>query len=85
MAGETACDLPPINQQVDDDTKSDSGVESTAPVTSSSPTLGAIKMADREILGMSDFFKKTTVTDEELQAYHDFGWLTVISYPQFLR
>jgi hypothetical protein len=54
-------------------------------VTSSSPTLGAIKMVDREILEMSDFFKKTTVTDEELQAYHDFGWLTVISYPQFLR
>jgi hypothetical protein len=65
--------FPPVNQQADNDTKSDSGVESTAPVTSSSPTLGAIKMADRKISEMSEFFKKTTVTDEEHHAYHDFG------------
>jgi hypothetical protein len=33
-------------------------------------------MADRKILEMSDFFKKTTVTEEEHLAYHRFGWLT---------
>jgi hypothetical protein len=76
MAEGTAHDLPPVNQQADNDTKRDSGVESTAPVTSSSPTLGAIKMTDRKISEMSEFFKKTTVTDEEHHTYHDFGWLT---------
>jgi hypothetical protein len=25
---------------------------------------------------MNDFFMKTTVTDEEREAYHNFGWLT---------
>jgi hypothetical protein len=33
-------------------------------------------MADRKVLEMSDFFKKTTITEEERQAYHRFGWLT---------
>jgi hypothetical protein len=33
-------------------------------------------MADRKILEMSDFFKKTIVTEEERLAYHRFGWLT---------
>jgi hypothetical protein len=50
--------------------------ESNAPVTSSSPTLGVIKMADRKVPEMSHFFKKTIVTIEEHQAYHDFGLLT---------
>jgi hypothetical protein len=51
-------------------------VESAALITSSSSTLTATKMADRKILEMSDFFKKTTVTEEERLAYHRFGWLT---------
>jgi hypothetical protein len=46
------------------------------PATSSSPTLGTIKMADRKVQEMSDFFKKTTVIEEERHAYHDFSWLT---------
>jgi hypothetical protein len=76
MAGETAHDLSTVNLQADDKAKSDSRVENTASVTSSSPTLGAINMADRKIPQMSDFFKKSIVTNEERQAYHDFGWLT---------
>jgi hypothetical protein len=32
-------------------------------------------MAKGEIPEISDFFKKTLVTDEECQAYHDRGWL----------
>jgi hypothetical protein len=34
-----------------------------ASATSSSPTLAATKMADKKISKMSDFFKKTTVTE----------------------
>jgi hypothetical protein len=32
-------------------------------------------MANSEIPELSDFFKKTSVTDEERQAYHNRGWL----------
>jgi hypothetical protein len=42
-------------------------------VTSSSPTPGAIKMADKKVPWMSDFFKKTNVSNVEHQSYHDFG------------
>jgi hypothetical protein len=31
--------------------------------TSSSPTLAATKIADKKVSKMSDFFKKTTVTE----------------------
>jgi hypothetical protein len=43
-----------------DDSGHDSGMESTAMETSSSPTHGATKMAEGEILELIDFFKKTT-------------------------
>ena len=33
-------------------------------------------MADGEIPELTDFFKKTTVTENDRQAYHDCGWLT---------
>jgi hypothetical protein len=59
----------------DDDSRHDSGAESTAMATSSSPTRGATKMADREIPELTDFFKKTTVTKDDHRAYHDRGWL----------
>jgi hypothetical protein len=42
----------------------------------SSPTYGATLMAKGEIPELSDFFKKTSVTDDEHQAYHERGWLT---------
>jgi hypothetical protein len=63
-------------QQADDKAKSDSGVESTAPVTSSSLTPAAIKMVEGKIPEMSKFFKKTTITEGECQAYHDVCWLS---------
>jgi hypothetical protein len=40
------------------------------------PTRGATLMAKSEIPELSDFFKKTSVTDGERQAYHERGWLT---------
>jgi hypothetical protein len=44
-------------------------------VASSSPTCGTTKMADGEILELTDFFKKMTVTEDDRRAYHDRGWL----------
>jgi hypothetical protein len=68
--------VAPIASSVnDDDSEHDSGVESTAMAVSSSPTRGAT-MVDGEIPELTDFFKKTTVTEDDRRAYHDRGWLT---------
>jgi hypothetical protein len=53
---------PSIN---DDDSGHDSGAESTVIAVSSSPTRGATKMADRENPELTDFFRKTTVTEDD--------------------
>jgi hypothetical protein len=58
-----------------DDSGHDSGVESTA-MAASSPTHGATRMVAGEIPELTDFFKKTTVTEDDCQVYHDRGWLT---------
>jgi hypothetical protein len=42
----------------------------------SSPTRDAAQMAKGEIHELSDFFKKTSITDDGRQAYHKRGWLT---------
>jgi hypothetical protein len=75
MAMETAHDLPISDAPTGDDTQSNSEAESTALVTSSSPTQATTKMVDRKVPEMRDFFKKTTVTEEERLAYHSFDWL----------
>jgi hypothetical protein len=53
-----------------DDSGHDSRAESTA-MAVSSPTRGATRMVAGEILELTDFFKKTTVTED------DCGWLTL--------
>jgi hypothetical protein len=45
-------------------------------VASSSPTRGTTKMVEGEIPELIDFFKKTTMTEDDHQAYHNRGWLT---------
>jgi hypothetical protein len=71
MANTTVHDpAPPIAPSVKDE---DSGVENVAMVTSSSPTHGATKMADGEIPELMDFFKKTTVTEDDRKGNHDRG------------
>jgi hypothetical protein len=62
------------NPPVDEDTGCDSGEESVTAMASS-PNCGIALMAKGEIPELSDFFKKTSVTDEERQAYHNRGWL----------
>jgi hypothetical protein len=76
MATESASNLPPTNPSIDDDAGGDSSAKSTTMMISSSPTRGASLMAKGEILELIDFFKRTSVTEEELQFYHHHGWLT---------
>jgi hypothetical protein len=82
MAEGPAHDPTVANPPADEDTRSDSEAESTAMTTSSSPTRGASMMAKGEIPELTDFFKKTNVSEEEFQTYHRRGWLTgnVLSY-----
>jgi hypothetical protein len=58
-----------------DDSGHDSGAESAA-MAASSPTRGATRMTVGEIPELIDFFKKTIVTEDDRQAYHDRRWLT---------
>jgi hypothetical protein len=59
-----------------DDSGHDSGAESAAMVTSSSPTRGATRMVNGEIPELTDFFKKTIVIEDNRREYHDRGWLS---------
>jgi hypothetical protein len=84
MAERPSRDPIVANPSVDEDTGNDSGAESVAAMASS-PTCGAALMAKGEIPELSDFFKKTSVTDGECQAYHEHGWLTgnvISSFPE---
>jgi hypothetical protein len=76
MATKSTSNLLPANSSIDDDTRGDSGAESTVMTTSSSLTRGASMMAKGEIPEVTYFFKKISVSEEELQAYHRRGWLT---------
>jgi hypothetical protein len=58
-----------------DDSRHDSGAKSVTMVASS-PSRGATRMAAGEISELTDFFKKTTMTEDDHRAYHDRGWLT---------
>jgi hypothetical protein len=58
------------------DSRHDFGTKSTAMVASSSPSHGATKMAEGEILELTNFFKKTIVIEDDRRAYHDRGRLT---------
>jgi hypothetical protein len=64
---------PSIN---DDDSGYNSTTENAAMATSSSLTRGVIKMDDGEIPELTNFFKKTIVTEADRKAYHDLDWLS---------
>jgi hypothetical protein len=74
MAEGPSRDPTVASSPVDEDTESDSGPESIA-ATAFSPTRGTALMAKGEIPELSDFFKKTSVTNDERQAYHEHDWL----------
>jgi hypothetical protein len=76
MAEGPAHDPAAVNPSVDEKTQSDSEAESTIMITSSSLTRSVSMMAKGEILELIDFFKKTSLSEEELQGYYRLGWLT---------
>jgi hypothetical protein len=76
MATDSIINPLPTNPSLDDDAGDESRAESTMMTNSSSPTRGAALMAKGQIPELTDFFKGTTVSEEELQAYHSHGWLT---------
>jgi hypothetical protein len=55
MAGEADQNPPVITEPAIGGNKSDSGMESDAVTTSSSASLGTIKMVDNQILEITDF------------------------------
>jgi hypothetical protein len=59
-----------------DDSGHDSGAESAAMAAFSSPTRGATRMVEGEIFKLTNFFKMTTVTEDDRRVYHNHGWLT---------
>jgi hypothetical protein len=67
-----SCDRTIANSLADEETRSDSRMESIT-AAASSPIPWCHLMAIPEL---SDFFKKTSVTNDECQAYHECGWLT---------
>jgi hypothetical protein len=71
----TTVHAPTASSASADDSGHDSGDESVVMMTSSSPTHDATRMAEGEVLELTDFFKKTTVTEDDHRAYHDCGWL----------
>jgi hypothetical protein len=75
MAGEADQTLHAAEKPTSNEGKSDSGTESDIPMTSSSITIAAIKIANKIVPDMSDYWKKSTIADVDCQAYHDFGWL----------
>jgi hypothetical protein len=65
-----------VNPSADESTRSDSEAESTRMTTSPSPTHGVSMLAKGEIPELTDFFKKISLSEEELQCYPHLGWLT---------
>jgi hypothetical protein len=76
MAGEADQNPPVTIEPATRGNKSDSGMESDTPTTSSSTTLTAIKMVDNQISEISNFWKKSNVSEANSQAYHNLGCLT---------
>jgi hypothetical protein len=75
LVGEVDRTLAAADRPTVDEGRNDSGAESDA-LTTSSVTLAVFKMADNKVPEMSDYWKKSTITEVDHQAYHDFGWLT---------
>jgi hypothetical protein len=73
MAGEADQNPPVITELTGGGNKSDSRTESDALATSSSATLAAIKMEDNQIPEITNFWKKSNVSETNGQAYHYLG------------
>jgi hypothetical protein len=63
MVGEADQNPPATTEPTASGNKSDSGMKSDTSATSSSATLAAIKMADNQISEITDFWKKSNVSE----------------------
>jgi hypothetical protein len=75
MVGETDQTLHAVGEGVADDTKTASGVESNDQAASSSSNATIEKMVNKDHPVLSDYWKKSTVTEADRTAYHTVGWL----------
>jgi hypothetical protein len=76
MAGEGDQTLCAADEPIIDEDKGNSGMESDIPMAVSSSNMAATKIADKVIPDMSNYWKKSTGTDDDRKAYHSAGWLT---------
>jgi hypothetical protein len=76
MAGEADQNPLVVTEPAAGDNKSDSGMESDITTTSSSTTVAAIKMVNNQIPEITNYWKKSHVSEANRHAYHDFDWLT---------
>jgi hypothetical protein len=75
MAGETDQTLLIPVEPIVNKTKCASGVESNLPAASSSSNMATVKIENKTISDMSDYWKKTTITEDDRSTYHTAGWL----------
>jgi hypothetical protein len=75
MVGETDQTLHVVGEAIIDEAKTASRVESDVPATSSSSNAAIEKMANKTTPMMSDYWKKSTITEADRSAYHATGWL----------
>jgi hypothetical protein len=76
MAGETDQTLHVAGDPIIDKNKSASMAESDVSAASSSSDMATMKMVDKTIPEMSDYWKKSMITDIDHLTYHSTGWLS---------
>jgi hypothetical protein len=75
MAGETDQTLHVTGEAIADEIKTASRVESNVQVASSSSNVVVEKMANKTTPMLSDYWKKSTVTEADRSPHHTTGWL----------
>jgi hypothetical protein len=75
MAGEAYQTLHAAGEIIIDDTKTAYGVESNVLAASSSSNAAIEKMANKDTPMLSDYWKKSTVTEADRSAYHTTDWV----------
>jgi hypothetical protein len=75
MASEADQTFNVLGEPIIDENKSASGVESDVPTVSSSSNAAAAKMVNKTTPSMSDYWKKSMITEADCLAYHATGGL----------
>jgi hypothetical protein len=73
MAGEADQILHATDESVVTESRSDFRMESDSPAMSTSSNAVAVKIEDKTVPNMSDYWKKTMITEADRQAYHSTG------------